>query len=535
VKDPAQAQMILLGPRRLCYTRVVMNRRKYTTTRTKFYRRSPYRRRTRGAPWASLFFTLLLVLFLGVTLYASLLLYRSAREAVQAVGTHFAIPIELPSVGRLLGTGDHASRVNAAGPAPNPMAAQPQAVSLPQLPTASGDRRVNILLLGVDRRPGEKGPPRTDTIIVVSIDPKTGDTSMVSIPRDLWIPIPGYHFNAKINQAYSIGEVRKYPGGGPALIKKTVASLIGYPIDYYVLVDFNGFRKLIDLIGGVRICVPKPIVDKKFPTDNYGVEVLRIHAGCQIMNGDLALKYARTRHADSDYGRAHRQQQVILAVRNKVLQARMLPTLLARAPQILHSLSGSLETDLPLDQMVALARLAPKVTPKHIRQEVIDNRYGKETYAENGAWILVPNRERLRPLFDSMFAPRQNTADVEALRRLLTPTPTPISASRPPLDAAIRNEDAILVVLNGSGRAGMALRVTKWLEAQGFHVVQFGHLGGHVYPHSLLIVHNDRPRTREMLVQLFRIRPENVRHSQNLLSDVDMELFIGEDFDLPTR
>ena len=511
-----------------------MAERKYRTVTTKPTRRMYTRRRSRGAPWASLFFTLLLVLFLGVTLYASVLLYQGARHAVESVGTRLAVPIELPKVGSLLGAHDQPSQVVAAAPEPAQPQAQPDMPSVATLPTSTRSRRVNILLLGVDRRPKEKAPPRTDTIIVLSIDPKSGDTSMLSIPRDLWVPIPGYNFNAKINQAYGIGELRKYPGGGPALVKKTVASLIGYPIDYYVLVDFNGFKKLIDLIGGIEVCVPKTIHDEKFPTDDYGVETLHIEAGCQVMDGDLALKYARTRHVDSDYGRARRQQQVILAARDKVLQARMLPTLLMRAPQILRSLSGSLETDIPLDRLVALARLAPKVTPEHIRQEVIDSRYGEETYAENGAWILVPDRERLRPLFDSMFAPRENTADVKSLQEVLSKaststTPSESSSVTPDVIA----ERATLVVLNGSGKPGMAVKVTEWLERQGFHVVQFGDAGTNIYPQSVLLVHNDRPNTRKALTELFRIRPENVRQSRNLLSNVDMELFIGADFTLP--
>ena len=512
-----------------------MTRNKHTFTNTRRNTRIRKQRPT-AAPWASLFLSFLLILFLALTMYASLLLYHTARNAVQAVDT-FTLPLELPRLDTLLG------REPATQPTPMPLSAQgevpvQQVDAPPQFtpPAPQREERVNILLMGVDRRPDESAPPRTDTLIVLSIDRATGDVSMLSIPRDLWVPLPGYDMNVKINQAYMLGELRGYPGGGPALAKKTVSELIGYPVHYYVLVDFDGFRKLIDLIGGIEVCVPQTIHDEKFPTDDYGYEVLHIEAGCQHMDGDLALKYARTRHVDSDYGRARRQQQVILAARDKVMQAKMLPTLLMRAPQILRSLSGSLETDIPLDQIVVLARLAQKVEPEHIRREVIDNRYGEEGYTEGGAWILRPNREKLRPLFDSLFAPRQQNQDVDALREAIAQATaqaaTPAPEQTPAVDPAILSEQATIVVLNGSGKPGFAAQVTEWLETRGFRVVQFGDVSN-VYPHSILVVHSDRPRTREVLMQLFRIRPENVRQSNNLLTNVDLELFIGADFELP--
>ncbi len=472
-----------------------------------------------------------------MTVYASIYLYHITRQAVQELGL-VSLPIHIPRLNTFFQHTNASPSHTQSAPAQKPLLTrQPGVIPRFTPPAPNRQERLNILLLGVDKRPDEQGPPRTDTIIVISIDQKTGQASMLSIPRDLWVPIPGYDINAKINMAYAIGELRKYPGGGPALVKKTVSDLIGYPIHYYAMVDFNGFRKLIDLIGGVEICVPKTIHDEKFPTEDYGYETLHIEAGCQHMDGDLALKYARTRHVDSDYGRARRQQQVIMAVRDKILQAHMLPTLIAHIPEILHNLSGSVETDIPLDRLIALARLAQKIQPEDIQREVIDSRYGEETYTTAGAWILVPDREKLRPLFDRLFAPKgQDTRTLQkaiaeaTTRPPATPVPHPTTTQT---DAPLKVENATLVVLNGSGRPGLAAQVSEWLESQGFHVVQFGDVPEHLYPHSVLVVHADRPQTREVLMQLFRIRPENVRYSTNLLSNVDMELFIGADFTLP--
>ncbi|NPA91960.1 MAG: hypothetical protein GXO55_11055 [Chloroflexi bacterium] len=486
-------------------------------------RRTTPRHRPRGAPWASLFFFVLLLLFLGITLYATTLIYHEVRTAVVMVGEKLHIPISPPDVSEVWGQAPEQPQTPPAaaigGTAPTPVL--PPTPNIGRVPQA---QRVNILLLGVDRRPQETGPPRTDTLILLSIDMKTGDTSMLSLPRDLWVEIPPYRIHAKLNQAYAIGEARGYPGGGIALVKDTVSAFVGYPVHHYALVDFDGFRKLIDLIGGIEVCVPKTIHDERYPTDDYGVETLHIEAGCQHMDGDLALKYARTRHADSDYGRARRQQQVILAARDKIMQARMLPTLLVRAPQILRNLSGSLETDIPLDRLVTLARLATKISPESIRQAVIDSRYGEETYASNGAWILLPDMKKLYPLFDVLLAPQVHTQDVKGLRKLLE--------NRPTQDLAIRAENARLLLLNGTRMPGEGEAYTRWLLQQGFFVGQFGE-AAHTYAHTWLLIQNDRPKTREALIALYHIQPAYVRTGQNFLGDVDMALIVGNDAPKP--
>ncbi len=186
---------------------------------------------------------------------------------------------------------------------------------LPQVPVWQRTERVNLLLLGADKRPDET-IYRTDTLIVVTLDPATKTAGMLSIPRDLWVPIPGYG-ESRINQAFVLGEVKKYPGGGPALAMRTVQEFLGVPIHGYVLVDFDGLRKLIDQIGGIDVMVEKPIDDTQYPTDDYGYQEVHIPAGLVHMDGDLALKYARVRHGSSDIDRGRRQQQVLMAARDK--------------------------------------------------------------------------------------------------------------------------------------------------------------------------------------------------------------------------
>ncbi len=171
-------------------------------------------------------------------------------------------------------------------------------------------------------------------MIVISIDPVNKSLSMLSIPRDLSVQIPDYNENNRINAAHLLGDARDYPGGGPALAKKTVQYTLGIPIQYYVRVNFEGFQKLVDLVGGITINVEAPIHDEKFPDANYGFMTVDIPAGVQKMDGVTALQYARVRHGSSDFHRARRQQQVLLAIKDKALS---LDIPLTNIPSILYA------------------------------------------------------------------------------------------------------------------------------------------------------------------------------------------------------
>src|SRR5688572_19103945 len=177
---------------------------------------------------------------------------------------------------------------------------------------------INVLLLGSDARPGESDISNTDTMILLSFDPQNRTVGLLSLPRDLWVPIPGFGYETRINTAFPLGETYGYEGGGAQLAKDTVSSFIGQPVQYYARVNFQGFVELVDMIGGVDIVVPFTIHDDEYPTDDYGVETFYLEAGQQHLDGATALKYVRTRNVDDDYGRASRQQQVIRAVADKV-------------------------------------------------------------------------------------------------------------------------------------------------------------------------------------------------------------------------
>lgn len=224
-------------------------------------------------------------------------------------------------------------------------------------------RLVTILLLGKDARPEEFGASRTDTIMVAVLDLHAGSATLISIPRDLWVAIPGFG-EARINTAYFLGEGWS---SGPALARQTVSQLLGIPISYTFVVDFDGFRQTIDEIGGIQIDVPESIDDPLFPDDSYGTYRLVIPAGPQAMDGQQALAYARTRHGSSDIHRAERQQLVMEGVRQKVLSPEQLPFLPA------HIVRGAsrVETDLSVPDIFFLARFARTLDRARIFNHVI--------------------------------------------------------------------------------------------------------------------------------------------------------------------
>ena len=238
----------------------------------------------------NLLWSVFLVVFVAGGLFFGYLFYASVRDIVTYAELPFLLGGSLGPV--------HAADPEDPLPPPEPLPPD----------------RVNVLLMGIDRREGEPGPWRTDTMILFSLDPINKTASMLSIPRDLWVPLPGYNTHERINSAYVYGELYAYPGGGGEYAKRAVQYNLGVPVDYYVRIDFRGFEAAIDTIGGIDIDVAERIVDNEYPTPDYGTMRLVIEPGPQHMDGDLALKYARTRHgnAGGDIDRAPRQQQVIM-------------------------------------------------------------------------------------------------------------------------------------------------------------------------------------------------------------------------------
>lgn len=218
-------------------------------------------------------------------------------------------------------------------------------------PSWNGVDRINILLLGLDFRDWQSGdgPPRTDTMMLVTIDPIAETAGMLSIPRDLWVEIPGFEHN-RINTAYFLGEANRLPGGGPALAMATVENLLGVDVNYYALLEFQTFERMIDELGSVDVLVPEEMKISPIGEQSFWLEAKPYH-----FDGAETLAYARARKTEGgDFDRAARQQQVVMAVRDTIFELDSIPTLLAKAPILYSELASGIHTNLNFDEMVSL-------------------------------------------------------------------------------------------------------------------------------------------------------------------------------------
>ncbi|WP_119065198.1 LCP family protein [Aggregatilinea lenta] len=267
-------------------------------------------------------------------------------------------------------------------------------------------RRVTVLLLGIDQREGEEGTFPTDTIILFSVDPAGKTAAILSIPRDLWVTYPGLSQKGKINAANIVGDSVNYPGGGgPALAMKTVTAETGVTIDYYVLINFDVFTTLIDAIGPVEVCPEAPIDDDQYPDGSYGVISIHFDAGCQELESERLLQYARTRHGDSDINRASRQQEVIMAVRDKVLTLGGILDLLPVATDLWDAMQKNVRTNMSFADMLSLGLTAESIPPENIRQGQISFDDVQTGVSPEGEDILLPIATDIGILIQDLFRP----------------------------------------------------------------------------------------------------------------------------------
>lgn len=264
------------------------------------------------------------------------------------------------------------------------------------LAARQGGERVTVLVLGADTRPRYRtARPRTDSVMLLMVDPQQQAGGVLSLPRDLYVEIPGWGFSDRVNSAYRLG--------GGELAMKTVEQALGVPVDYYVLVEFEGFTTLIDEIGGLDVNVPRRIDDPLYPGVNGGYDPFTIEAGQQHMDGATALKYVRTRYSDSDFGRLQRQQDVLFALRDKVLRLNMLPTLISKAPALYAALDGSIDTNMGLGQMIAVAQAAHGIPRENIRSATVDRSHTTPFVTTQGADVLLPDDEKVAALVAEVF------------------------------------------------------------------------------------------------------------------------------------
>jgi polyisoprenyl-teichoic acid--peptidoglycan teichoic acid transferase len=272
----------------------------------------------------------------------------------------------------------------------------------------TGGTRLTVLVMGLDRRPNEEGfAYRTDTMMLLSFDRDSNSLGIMSIPRDLYVDVPGYDQLQRINSAMVLGELQQ-PNYGPTLAMQTVQYNFGMYVHHYVAMDFQAVVELTDIIGGVDIDVPYRIEDYEYPDMNFGYDPLILEAGMQHMDGATLLKFARTRHGDNDFERARRQQIMLFALRDQILDFNLLPQLIVQSPTLLRTFNENVYTSLSLDQLIQLALSLKDVPTENIQTGVIDDRYIMPYTTDNGAQVLVPRRAQLAPLLTDVFGDTYN-------------------------------------------------------------------------------------------------------------------------------
>ncbi len=373
-----------------------------------------------------------------------------------------------------------------------------------------GDGRINILLLGIGG-PGHEAPNLSDTMIVASVDPKTKDVAMLSVPRDLWVKIPGYG-SAKINAVNAYGEMYKYPGGGAALAKTVVSKILDLPIHYYVRVDFNGFRKAIDTVGGVDVYVDKSLTDPLFPSDkeNGKYQPFYISAGQHHLNGVTALRYARSRETTSDFDRAARQQKVMVALKQKVLST---STLLnpVKLTSLIDQFGNDVQTDLSVSDMLKLADIIKGVDSTKIVTKVLDNTSDGllQDARFNGAYILEPR------------AGIYNYTQIQALAHSIF------------VDNYLKTENATVEVDNGSGKTGLAATVAELLTAYNYNVIKVT-TAPTLSPNTIIYDYTGgkKPYTINYLEARFKAK---VQIMAPVAGGPDIKIVIGQNYNVTTK
>lgn len=377
---------------------------------------------TPSRPWWRRFWLSGPLLFVSVGIFAYSITAQLGQINQSATGTSFFVQL-----GHLLTTPDRAI-------------------------AGEADDRINVLLLGIGGE-GHQGALLTDTIIVASVKPSTGQVAMLSIPRDLVVTFPNQTYR-KINNAVYLGDILNYPGGGEQLSADIVTDVTGLDIHYYGQIDFNGFKQVIDLVGGVTVVIERSFTDYQYPTLNFGYQTVSFAAGRQTLTGDQALKFVRSRHGNngegSDFARSARQQKVLSAIKDKALSVGTL-TNPVKLQKVVATLSAHVKTNAELWELARLSNIVKEANTSNIRTVVLDNSPEGlliTTTGQDGAYLLEPRSGDYR--------------EIRQLARGIFDQPT---------DQA---ETATVAIHNGTSIGGLARQAAQRLQTASLLIVEIG-------------------------------------------------------------
>lgn len=455
-----------------------------------------------------------LVVFIILSIGAAFAVYNIAKNLISSwsITNLEGLPVPPKS------TGDTTNNsVENNDPSQSGSSNQPVFVNTPE--PWDGVSRVTVLLMGLDYRDWEAGEtPRTDTMMLLSMDPLSKTAAIMSIPRDLWVSIPGFDYN-KINTAYYLGEAFNLPGGGPALAVETVEQFLGVPIDYYAQIDFAAFVRFIDEIEGIRVT---PEMDVKLvPIGDTFKQTLE--AGKTVtLPGDLALAYARARYTEGgDFDRARRQQEVIFSIRDRILDYKMLPKLIKKAPAIYQDIAGGIKTDLTLDQSFRLASFALGINRDDIKSYVIDTTCVTFGFSPDAQEILIPIPDKIRLLRDEAFTTGGP----------LGPAAGGENGTNADISTLVKNENARVSIQNGSWMTGLASSTGTYLKSQGFNVIE--ETDGQASDVTTVYLYTGKPFTVQSFFNIFSdagLNNPRLYNRTDLNSAVDIVIVLGNDW-----
>lgn len=389
--------------------------------------------------------------------------------------------------------------------------------------TGEKDDRINFVLMGVGGA-GHDGPYLTDTMIIASFKPSTKKATLISLPRDMIVPLsPGDY--RKINSIYTIGENRQTGGGGD-LVKEVLSKTLDLPMHYFAVVDFDGFIEIIDSLDGIKVDVEKSFTDYQFPTADYKYQEISFEAGEQKMDGLTALRFARSRHGNngegSDFARIARQQKIMLAAKDKITSFNTLIN-----PKKITSLFSLFNkyttTDLEPWELVKLVHLAKEMNTQEIVTQSIDDAPGgylKAGITMEGAFILQPvtgNFNQLRDLVKNIF-------DLEELSQ----------------------ENAKIVIQNGTKSPGLALKAVNHLNQIGYNVIRYGNSADQEKITTVIYDYTEnKTKTRKSLEAVFQTEAQTnipleytnsviasewgIYNDNNELEQLDFLIILGAD------
>lgn len=370
-----------------------------------------------------------------------------------------------------------------------------------------GDGRVNVLLMGVGDS-DHQAADLADTIQIASLDPISKDVTLLSLPRDLYLKIPGYGHD-RINAAHVYGERDKLQGGGPELLKQTISQNLGVPIHYFARLDFSGFRDAVEAVGGVEVTVDETINDYSYPDEaTNGYSAFHIEAGRRFLDGNTALKYARSRYTTSDFDRSKRQQKIMVALKDKALSLGTL-TNPVKINSLLAGIGNDLKTDLNVKELVKLVRMGKEVTDQKITRAGLDNNPDNYLAASNvgGASVLVPKAG--------------DFSEVKKYVRSIMP------------DGYIKKEGASVEVNNATATAGLAASTADLLKSYGYKIQKVGDATNADAQKTVIVDYSNgkKPYTLKYLEKRFGIKavrktpPSNQPHA-------DIQITLGNDYKL---